>query len=171
MRLAPIAILALALLTACAPKTPGVQVSPDNNTVSVNDGKGNEVVTETKKDGSTEVSGTTSDGKSFSMSNKSIDLAQFGLKEYPNIIPSDTAQNNWVESGKSKTAAVLFTTKDSTTQVTDFYEPLLTPKNKSVTKTGEGTIIGGETSNGAKVAIIISKADGNTQVSISASIE
>jgi hypothetical protein len=160
--------LILCMLAACAPQTPIVEVSPNKETVHYNDGKGNKVETNTKADGSTEVSGTTSDGKSFSMSSKkSIDLSEYGLKEYPNIIANDaTTQNNIVEGDKGKTISILFTTKDPINQVTDFYEPLFIPKDKSVTKTGDGTIIGGETNKGAQFAIIISKSGTDTQVSI-----
>jgi len=161
-------LVASCALVACAPKTPMVEVSPEKETATYNDGKGNEVITKTSDDGSTEIEGTTSDGKSFSMSSKkSIDLTEFGLKEYPNIIPDEaTTQNNLIEGERGKTISLLFSTKDSITQVTDFYDSQITSKNKSVTKTPDGTIIGGETAKGASMAIIISKSGADTQVSI-----
>ncbi|MFM9872702.1 MAG: hypothetical protein ACKVQS_04455 [Fimbriimonadaceae bacterium] len=131
------------------------------------------LTTKTNSDGSTEITGKTNSGENFSMTTKnSLNYEEFGLKEYPRTNQNESEkQHNVIETATGKSITVTFTTKDSITQATDFYEPQLTPKNRSVTKTGDGTIIGGETSTGAKIAVIISKLGSDTQVSISGAME
>lgn len=179
MRSLLISVFVIGTLTACTPKEKTVLVTPDgtrvttsesNGTATYKDSKGNEATSTTNADGSVEMSGKSADGSTFSMSSKSeIDFAKFGITAYPNTVTMEGSTQNMVETDTSSSMNIIFFSNDSTATVKKFYDPLFI-KDKTTIDNPEGAMITGKTKTNAEGIVIISPAEGKTQISITLAI-
>lgn len=123
-------------------------------------------------DDPTQLESTTNTGDKFVMqSGEEISLSQFGLKPYPNLLPtSGKPQTTFTKTDTQTDANITLFTTDDPVKVADFYaEQIASHKSKSATKSAG--VVGGITAKGAEVFIVASQLDGKTQISITASLK
>jgi len=130
------------------------------------DDKGNEM-THDAASGTTQIK--TDDGEVNMQTGKALPYDDFGVKPYPGAT-SDDKGNNFVDTPQGTSITALMKTKDAPEKVIEFYRSMVT-KDKTEANSGGNYMISGKTSKGASLYISAAANDGETTITLAASIE
>lgn len=141
--------------------------SADGTKSSYKDDKGNEYNVDTKT-GKTEIK--TDGGTTTMQTGTKLPYEKFGLKEYPGADAKDSKSNSITDSPEGEALTAQFSTSDAPTTVIDFYRPMVT-ENKVEANSDGHYMLSGKTSKGATIYLSTSVVDGETQVTLAATID